>query len=143
MAGHTEGSADGIYVEGPFPADTVFRRVEKDKFDGIINMYHDQGQVATKLLGFERGVTLHGGMPVPITTPAHGTAFGRAGENRADATAIIRAFQIVCQLAGNKRSNGCSMRSTRYLLSRSRSVRAMIRILLVLSSHVALRADHY
>lgn len=95
--------ADGIYAEGPFPADTVFRRVEKDKFDGIINMYHDQGQVATKLLGFERGVTLHGGMPVPITTPAHGTAFGRAGENRADATAIVRAFQIVCQLAVNKK----------------------------------------
>ena len=93
---------DGIYVEGPFPADTIFRRVEKDKFDGIINMFHDQGQVATKLLGFERGVTLHGGMPVPITTPAHGTAFGRAGENRADATAIVRAFQIVCQLGSNK-----------------------------------------
>jgi 4-hydroxy-L-threonine phosphate dehydrogenase PdxA len=95
--------ADGIDVEGPFPADTIFRRVEKDKFDGIINMFHDQGQVATKLLGFERGVTLHGGMPVPITTPAHGTAFGRAGENRANVTAIIRAFQIVCQLAGNKK----------------------------------------
>jgi 4-hydroxy-L-threonine phosphate dehydrogenase PdxA len=95
--------ADGIDVEGPFPADTIFRRVEKDKFDGIINMYHDQGQVATKLLGFERGVTLHGGMPAPISTPAHGTAFGRAGENRASDTAIIRAFQIVCQLAGNKK----------------------------------------
>lgn len=94
---------DGIYVEGPFPADTIFRRVEKDKFDGIINMYHDQGQVATKLLGFERGVTLHGGMPVPIATPAHGTAFGRAGENRASDTAIIRAFQIVCRLASNKK----------------------------------------
>jgi 4-hydroxythreonine-4-phosphate dehydrogenase len=98
-----KAQADGIYVEGPFPADTIFRRVEKDKFDGIINMYHDQGQVATKLLGFERGVTLHGGMPAPITTPAHGTAFGRAGENRADATAIIRAFQIVCQLASNQK----------------------------------------
>jgi 4-hydroxythreonine-4-phosphate dehydrogenase len=94
--------AEGIHAEGPFPADTIFRRVEKDRFDGVINMFHDQGQVATKLLGFERGVTLHGGMPVPITTPAHGTAFGRAGENRADATAIGRAFEIVCQLAANK-----------------------------------------
>jgi 4-hydroxythreonine-4-phosphate dehydrogenase len=96
-----KAQADGIYAEGPFPADTIFRRVEKDKIDGIISMYHDQGQVATKLLGFERGVTLHGGMPVPITTPAHGTAFGRAGENRAEATAILRAFHIVCQLAKN------------------------------------------
>ncbi|MBD3305963.1 4-hydroxythreonine-4-phosphate dehydrogenase PdxA [candidate division KSB3 bacterium] len=92
----------GIYVDGPFPADTIFRRVEKDNFNGIISMYHDQGQVATKLLGFERGVTLHGGMPIPITTPAHGTAYGRAGENRASAEAMIRAFEIGCTLAKNK-----------------------------------------
>ncbi len=97
-----EAQAAGIYTDGPFAADTIFRRVEKDKIDGIISMYHDQGQVATKLLGFERGVTLHGGMPVPITTPAHGTAFGRAGENRADSGAIVRAFQVVCKLAANK-----------------------------------------
>jgi len=97
-----EAQAAGVYADGPFAADTIFRRVEMDKIDGIISMYHDQGQVATKLLGFERGVTFHGGMPVPITTPAHGTAFGRAGENRADSGAITRAFQVVCKVAANK-----------------------------------------
>ena len=94
-----QAKADGINVEGPFPADTVFLRVKKEGYQGIVSMYHDQGQIATKLLGFDKGVTLHGGMPVPITTPAHGTAYGRAGEGRANPEAMIRAFQIGCQLA--------------------------------------------
>lgn len=90
----------GLNVEGPFPADTVFLRVKREGFQGVVSMYHDQGQVATKLLGFDKGVTLHGGMPIPITTPAHGTAFGRAGEGRANPEAAIRAFKIASQLAG-------------------------------------------
>jgi 4-hydroxythreonine-4-phosphate dehydrogenase len=90
---------DAIKAEGPFPADTVFLRVKRENFQGVVSMYHDQGQIATKLLGFDQGVTLHGGMPVPITTPAHGTAFGKAGEGRANPEAMIRAFQIACQLA--------------------------------------------
>lgn len=89
----------GMNVEGPFPADTVFLRVKREGFQGVVSMYHDQGQVATKLLGFDKGVTLHGGMPIPITTPAHGTAFGRAGEGRANPEAAVRAFRIASQLA--------------------------------------------
>ena len=94
-----QARAEGIRVEGPFPADTIFLRVQKEGYQGVVSMYHDQGQIATKLLGFEKGVTLHGGMPVPITTPAHGTAFGRAGEGRANPEAMIRAFQVACELA--------------------------------------------
>ncbi|MDF1591059.1 MAG: 4-hydroxythreonine-4-phosphate dehydrogenase PdxA [Desulfobacterales bacterium] len=90
---------NGMDVAGPFPADTIFLRVKREGFRGVVSMYHDQGQIATKLLGFDKGVTLHGGMPVPITTPAHGTAFGRAGEGRANPEAMIRAFKIACQLA--------------------------------------------
>lgn len=90
---------NGINVVGPFPADTIFLRVKREGFRGVVSMYHDQGQIATKLLGFDKGVTLHGGMPVPITTPAHGTAFGRAGEGRANPDAMIRAFRVACQLA--------------------------------------------
>jgi len=89
----------GMDVSGPFPADTIFLRVKREGFRGIVSMYHDQGQIATKLLGFDKGVTLHGGMPIPITTPAHGTAFGKAGEGRANPDAMVRAFQIACQLA--------------------------------------------
>jgi len=95
-----QAQADGIRVEGPFPADTIFLSVQKEKYQGVVSMYHDQGQIATKLLGFDKGVTLLGGMPIPITTPAHGTAFGRAGEGRANPEAMIRAFQVACQLAG-------------------------------------------
>ena len=94
-----QARAEGIRVEGPFPADTIFLRVQKEGFQGVVSMYHDQGQIATKLLGFDKGVTLHGGIPVPITTPAHGTAFGRAGEGRANPEAMIRAFQVACELA--------------------------------------------
>jgi 4-hydroxythreonine-4-phosphate dehydrogenase len=84
-------------IEKPHLAVTMLNPLSgKDKFAEIIIMHPDQGQVTTKLLEFERGVALHGGMPVPIATPAHRSAFGRAGENRAVAMAILWAFPIVC-----------------------------------------------
>jgi 4-hydroxythreonine-4-phosphate dehydrogenase len=52
-----------------------------------------------KLMGFWRGVTVHGGLPVPIATPAHGTAFDIQGEGRADVGATQKAFDIVTQMA--------------------------------------------
>ena len=56
-------------------------------------MYHDQGQIALRAcLGFERGVTIHGGLPIPITTPAHGSAFDIAGQNKANVEATVQAF---------------------------------------------------
>ncbi len=85
----------GVNVEGPFPADTIFLRVQKGEFDAVISMYHDQGQVATKLLGFDKGVTIHGGMPVAIATCAHGTAFDIAGSGKARPGALIEALKVV------------------------------------------------
>ncbi len=93
----------GIDVVGPYPADTIFLRREKEQLNGIISMYHDQGQVATKLLGFDRGVTVHGGLPIPITTPAHGTAFDIAGQGIANPQAIRNAFNVAVQMAANKK----------------------------------------
>ena len=58
-------------------------------------MYHDQGQVATKLIGFDSGVTIHGGMPVAIATCAHGTAFDIAGTGKARPSALIEALKVV------------------------------------------------
>ena len=55
----------GIRAEGPFPADTVFVRARRGEFDAVLTMYHDQGQIAMKLMGFDRGVTLLGGFPFP------------------------------------------------------------------------------
>jgi 4-hydroxy-L-threonine phosphate dehydrogenase PdxA len=93
--------ADGIDAEGPFPADTIFLRIEKGKYNAVISMYHDQGQVATKLLGFDRGVTVHGGLPVAIATPCHGSAFDIAGQGKASPEAIVRAFLIAGRLAAS------------------------------------------
>jgi 4-hydroxy-L-threonine phosphate dehydrogenase PdxA len=62
-------------------------------------MYHDQGQIATKLMGFDQGVTLLGGLAVPITTPAHGTAFDIAGKGVASVGPIREAFAIATRLA--------------------------------------------
>ena len=89
-------------VEGPFPADTVFLRARDGKFDAVLTMYHDQGQIAIKLMGFERGVTVLGGLPVPITTPAHGTAYDIAGRGIANVAASVQAFKIACAMAESR-----------------------------------------
>ena len=94
--------AAGVYAVGPYPCDTMFLRLEKEQINGIISMYHDQSQVATKLLGFDRGVTLHGGMPVPIATCAHGTAFDIAGKGIATPGALEAAMRIVTKIAKRK-----------------------------------------
>ncbi len=88
----------GYPAQGPFPADTIFRRARDGEFDGIVTMYHDQGQIALKLMGFERGVTVQGGLPIPITTPAHGTAFDIAGQGKANVEAMRHAFDIACRM---------------------------------------------
>lgn len=72
---------------GPFPADTIFLKAQAGEYQAIVTMYHDQGQIAIKLLGFSRGVTVQGGLPIPITTPAHGTAYDIAGQGKASVEA--------------------------------------------------------
>lgn len=94
-----KAKADGFDVSGPFPSDTVFIKLRDGVYDGVIAMYHDQCQIATKLLGFHRGVTYHAGFPVPITTPAHGTAFDIAGAGTAQVGATRHAFNVVCRIA--------------------------------------------
>jgi len=93
---------EDIAAAGPFPPDTVFVRARRGEFDGVVTMYHDQGQIAMKLLGFERGVTIHGGLPTPITTPAHGTAFDIAGQGTAKPQALMRALELCAQMVGSQ-----------------------------------------
>ena len=92
------GRAEGIAAEGPFPADTVFLRAKNGAFDAVLTMYHDQGQIAMKLMGFERGVTVQGGLPVAITTPAHGTAYDIAGRGIANVQAMSNALAIAARM---------------------------------------------
>ena len=88
-------------VTGPLPSDTVFLKVTRKEIDAVVTMYHDQGQIALKLLGFDRGVTVQGGLPVPVSTPAHGTAFDIAGQGKADVGATRAAFEIACTMVSN------------------------------------------
>jgi 4-hydroxy-L-threonine phosphate dehydrogenase PdxA len=94
----------GWPADGPFPADTIFVRARGGAYDGIVTMYHDQGQIAMKLMGFERGVTVQGGLPIPITTPAHGTAYDIAGRGKANVGAMRNAFLLACRMGDARRN---------------------------------------
>jgi 4-hydroxythreonine-4-phosphate dehydrogenase len=89
----------GLAVEGPFPSDTVFLRARNGQFDAVLTMYHDQGQIAMKMMGFDRGVTLIGGFPFAICTPAHGTAYEIAGKGVANLGASERALLLAAAMA--------------------------------------------
>ena len=89
----------GIDAMGPFPADTIFINALKGFYDGIATMYHDQGQIALKLMNFEAAVTIIAGVSCPITTPAHGTAYDIAGKGIANPNAMEQATRIAADMA--------------------------------------------
>lgn len=98
------GKAEGILCSGPWPSDTVFVRARKGEFDAVLTMYHDQGQIAMKLIGFDKGVTVLGGYPFPIATAAHGSAYDIAGKGVADPGAMRNAMTIATRMAAAKRA---------------------------------------
>jgi len=91
--------AEGINALGPFPADTVFVRGKKGDFDAILAMYHDQGNIAAKLLDFGAGVTVIAGLPIIRTSVAHGTAFDIAGQGIASPDTLIAAIKAAGDIA--------------------------------------------
>lgn len=95
-------SQRGIDCKGPFPSDTVFLKAFAGDFDGVLSMYHDQGQIATKLKGFNRGVTVTAGLETVFTTPAHGTAFDIVGKGTATTGALEQAVRLCARLAVNR-----------------------------------------
>lgn len=95
--------ASGINAEGPFPADTIFVKARDGAFDVVVTMYHDQGQIAMKLMGFNKGVTVSGGLPVAIATPASGTAFDIVGKGVADPEGLRQAFLLTCRMAATRK----------------------------------------
>lgn len=92
---------EGIDATGPYPCDTLFIRARAGEFDGVVTMYHDQGQIALKTIGFDRGVTVQGGLPVPIATPASGTAFDIVGKGIANTGAVEHAFEVLYAMAAS------------------------------------------
>jgi 4-hydroxythreonine-4-phosphate dehydrogenase len=90
---------EGLDTRGPYSPDTVFIAARRGDFDAVVSMYHDQGQIAMKLMGFESGVTLHGGLPVPVATPASGSAFDIAGRGIARIEGLRAAFDLCARMA--------------------------------------------
>ena len=93
----------GINADGPLPCDTSFITAYKNKnHDCIVGMYHDALQAGLKAFGFDRGLSVQGGLPIPVTTPAHGTAFDIAGKNKANLEPTLQSFKIALTMAENK-----------------------------------------
>ena len=89
----------GVECTGPVSSDVIFLKALKGDYDGVVMMYHDQGQIATKLLGFNKGVTVTAGLKTVFTTPAHGTAFDIVGQGKADTGALEQALRIAARMA--------------------------------------------
>jgi 4-hydroxythreonine-4-phosphate dehydrogenase len=91
--------AQGLPVEGPLPADTVFyMAVRKGRFDAIVCMYHDQGHVPLKLLDFESGVNVALGLPIVRTSVDHGTAFDIAWKGVATTKSLVSALELAARM---------------------------------------------
>lgn len=102
---------EGIDAIGPVPPDTVFVKAASGQYDMAVAMYHDQGHIPVKLLGFHMdeatgtfcavgGVNITVGLPIIRTSVDHGTAFDQAGKNRANPQSMIDAIRMAARMAG-------------------------------------------
>lgn len=83
---------------GPCSPDAVFRDAAQGHYDAVLAMYHDQGLIPLKLLDFNNAVNVTLGLPVPRTSPDHGTGFAIAGKQLADPSSMIAAIRLACEL---------------------------------------------
>jgi 4-phospho-D-threonate 3-dehydrogenase / 4-phospho-D-erythronate 3-dehydrogenase len=95
----TMGREAGWFVEGPYPADTVFWHASHGRFDGVVAMYHDQGLIPIKLLAFDSACQTTLGLPIIRTSVDHGTAFDIAGQNAASPESMKSAIRLACHAA--------------------------------------------
>ncbi|MEW9094264.1 MAG: 4-hydroxythreonine-4-phosphate dehydrogenase PdxA [Clostridiaceae bacterium] len=100
-----EAKKQGINIVGMYPADILFVKAFDGDFDAVVTMYHDQGQIAMKLKGFDQGITVAAGFPAPIVTAAHGTAFDIVGKGIAKTTAFENAIKMTARIAQCDRRN--------------------------------------
>lgn len=108
-----EARKEGIDVEGPVPPDTVFVKALSGQYDAVVAMYHDQGHIPVKLTGFKidpstgkfteiKGINCTLGLPIIRTSVDHGTAFGKAGEGRANEESLVDAIMMAVKMARHK-----------------------------------------
>lgn len=89
----------GWDFSGPWPPDTIFARAHRGQFDAVVAMYHDQGHIPIKMIGFDEGVNVSLGLPIVRTSVDHGTAFDIAGKGIARPISMIQATLLAAQLA--------------------------------------------
>ncbi len=97
-----QGRQQGFCVEGPCPADTLMVRARDGEFDAVVAMYHDQGHIALKLLGFHRAVNVTLGLPIVRTSVAHGTAFDRAWQGAAESSSMVEAIRVAALFSAGR-----------------------------------------
>lgn len=105
MPAIADAVAKGMNVTGPVPPDTVFSKMAGGMFDLVVVMYHDQGHIPLKIVDFMGGVNMTVGLPIIRTSVDHGTAFGRAGQGRADDTSLIAAIDAAILLAARRKTH--------------------------------------
>lgn len=112
-----ESKLAGTNVTGPIPPDIIFAKALGGFFDVVVSMYHDQGHIPAKTIGFQwdksanswgkmRGVNITLGLPIIRTSVDHGTAFGKAGKGNADYTSLFEAVKYAIKMVENKKYRG-------------------------------------
>jgi 4-hydroxythreonine-4-phosphate dehydrogenase len=108
-----EAKAEGIEASGPIPPDTLFSKAAGGMYDIVVAMYHDQGHIPLKVLGFQydrekdkwkavNGVNITLGLPIIRSSVDHGTAFGHAWQGSANESSLVNAIDYGIRLANNK-----------------------------------------
>ncbi|MCU0422902.1 MAG: 4-hydroxythreonine-4-phosphate dehydrogenase PdxA [Bacteroidia bacterium] len=100
-----QAQANGQMVYGPYPADGFFGNRTFLKFDAVLAIYHDQGLIPFKLMGFENGINFTAGLSFIRTSPDHGTAYDIAGKNKADETSMRNALYTAIDLVRKRNEN--------------------------------------
>ena len=100
-----DAKSNGVKVEGPVPADSVFALALQGRFSAVLSLYHDQGHIATKTLDFERTISVTLGLPFLRTSPDHGTAFDIAGTGKAQERSMESALSAAARYSPGYRSS--------------------------------------
>jgi 4-hydroxythreonine-4-phosphate dehydrogenase len=98
-----DAMAQGLDVAGPLPNDTLFYHALNGSYDAVVAMYHDQGHIALKTVGFQRAVNVTLGLPIVRTSVAHGTAYDIAWQGLADPSSLIAAVRVAARLVRSAR----------------------------------------
>ncbi len=93
---------EGLDATGPLPNDTLFYHALAGDYDAVVAMYHDQGHIALKTVGFQRAVNVTLGLPIVRTSVAHGTAFDIAWKGLADASSLIAAVRVAARIVAGR-----------------------------------------